>query len=360
MQRLSSPSTPHPDAPRSSLTGLDPVGLIDAVIGSDEGVWQPPPPEVLEPVFMGFDHFDFIDRGGMGAVYSARQKSLDRRVAIKILPPELGQDDNFVDRFHQEARLLAKLQHPNIVTVYDFGSTPAGHLFIVMEHVQGKSLLALMKEKAIGPLRSIEIACQVCDALQFAHEHGIVHRDIKPTNILVDDRGKVRVADFGLAKLAGSNLVHITTARTQAGRAIGTPGYAAPEQRRAEPAVDCRADIFSLGVTLYEMLTGHTPVGVFESPSRKAGTPPALDRVVLRALQERPELRYQSAAQMKKAIEMIATKLGAPGFRRRILQRPLTAAVILIQLLVTGWLLSDKLTRTPDETAVFESASSTG
>lgn len=330
---------------RSSLTGLNPVGLLDAVIDGDYGDWLPPPAEVLEPWFHGFDNFAFIDRGGMGAVYLARQKSLDRRVAIKILPPELGHDTGFVERFHQEARLLAKLQHPHIVTIYDFGATQAGHLFIVMEYVQGVSLLEEMRKERLKAVRCLEIVSQVCDALQFAHDRGIIHRDIKPTNILLDERGLVRVADFGLAKLTGAEPASKTSTHSRSGKGIGTPGYTAPEQRRGEPDLDHRADIFSLGITLYEMLTGHLPVGVFESPSRKIGSPPALDRVIVRCLQERPALRYQTAAQMQKAIAPIAEKLGAPSFQKQILQRPITAAVIVIQLFVVSWLLYDKVAR---------------
>lgn len=330
-----------------AIGGLDPLGLLDAAMSEGEpGGWMPPPPEVLEPLFHGFDQFGFINRGGMGAVYSARQKSLDRRVAIKILPPELGQDADFVDRFQQEARVLARLQHPHIVGIHDFGTTAGGHLYIVMEFVPGTSLFEVMKKQPLSIIRVVEVMSQVCEALQFAHDHGVVHRDIKPTNILLDDRGHARVVDFGLAKLtAKSRLEKKTSTHTRAGRALGTPGYAAPEQRRAEPEVDPRADIFSLGVTLYEVLTGQMPVGVFESPSRKVGSPAALDRIILRALQERPELRYQTAAQMQKALAPVAVKLGAPSFRRQILQRPLTAAVIIIQLLVVGWLLWDKLTQ---------------
>lgn len=345
-----------PDSPSAGapiLGGLDPLGLLDAVMTGDSGDWEPPAPEVLEPWFHGFDEFRFLDRGGMGAVYAARQKSLDRPVAIKILPPELGHDADFVERFHQEARLLARMQHPHIVTIYDFGTTAADHLFIVMEYVPGTTVAELMKKERLSALQVVEIATQVCEALEFAHDHGVIHRDIKPTNILLDDRGRARVADFGLAKLTPNHAIaKKTSTRTRVGRALGTPGYAAPEQRRAEPEVDQRADIFSLGVTLYEMLTGHLPIGVFESPSRKVGSPPALDRVILRALQERPALRYQSVAQMRRSIIPIAVKLGAPGFRRQILQRPLTAGVIVIQLLVVSWLLWERLFEKPQEMVV--------
>ncbi|HEY1082891.1 MAG TPA: serine/threonine-protein kinase, partial [Prosthecobacter sp.] len=235
---------PAKKTPSKRLGGLNPLGLLDGVLAGQSGDWEPPEASELEPLFPGYKDFEFIDRGGMGAVYSATQTSLERRVAIKILPPEVGQDVAFVDRFHQEARLLARLQHPHIVTIYDFGRNASGHLFIVMEYVEGTSLLDVMKVDRLTLTRVLEVTLQVCEALQFAHDHGVVHRDIKPTNILLDVWGRVRVADFGLAKLALPS--HKTTVRTSTSRLMGTPGYASPEQRRGESKVDHRADIFSL------------------------------------------------------------------------------------------------------------------
>ncbi|WP_166647217.1 protein kinase domain-containing protein [Prosthecobacter fusiformis] len=279
--------------------------------------------EELEPLFPGYHGFEFIDRGGMGAVYSATQNSLERRVAIKILPPEMGQDVAFVERFHQEARLLARLQHPHIVAVYDFGRNASGHLFIVMEYVEGTSLLEIMKAERLPLSKILEVTAQVCEALQFAHDQGVIHRDIKPTNILIDVRGSVRVADFGLAKLAVASQPLTTRSRT--GLVMGTPGYAAPEQRRGDADLDHRADIFSLGVTLYEMLTSHLPVGVFEPPSKKSEAPAILDKVVTRALRERPAARFQRASDMHKAILNVAERLKLPLVQRTIVKRPIVS-----------------------------------
>jgi len=315
--------TPAKKKSPSYLNGLNPLGLIDGVMGGQATDWEPPMAEDLELLFPGYHDFKFIDRGGMGAVYSAVQKSLERRVAIKILPPEMGQDTAFVDRFHQEARLLARLQHPHIVAIYDFGRNASGHLFIVMEYVEGTSLLDIMKKERLPLSRALEVTMQVCEALEFAHNHGVIHRDIKPTNILLDVWGRVRVADYGLAKLAAGS--HQTTAQTRSAMVMGTPGYAAPEQRRGETNLDHRADIFSLGVTLYEMLTGHLPVGVFEPPSRKAQTPPALDKIVIRCLRERSQDRYQRARDLRAAILQLAEKMERPLVHRAVAKRPIVS-----------------------------------
>ncbi len=311
------------DRPTTPLNGLNPLGLMDGVLGGQATDWEPPQAHEIELLFPGYLDFEFIDRGGMGAVYAATQKSLERRVAIKILPPEMGQDAAFLDRFHQEARLLARLQHPHIVAIYDFGRNGLGHLFIVMEYVEGTSLLEVMKREKLPLRRVLEVTEQVCDALQFAHDHGVIHRDIKPTNILIDVRGCVRVADFGLAKQAVVS-AQVTT-HSNSGMVMGTPGYAAPEQRRVAADLDHRADIFSLGVTLYEMLTGHLPVGVFEPPSKKSEAPAFLDKVVIKALRERPADRFQRASEMRDAILNAAERMGSPLMQRTIAKRPIVS-----------------------------------
>lgn len=308
------------------LNGLNPLGLMEGVMGGQGTDWEPPMAEELEPLFPGYHGFQFIDRGGMGAVYAATQKSLERRVAIKILPPDMGQDNAFVDRFHQEARLLARLQHPHIVAIYDFGRNDSGHLYIVMEYVEGTSLLDIMKLERLPVTKTLEVTTQICEALQFAHDHGVIHRDIKPTNILIDVWGRVRVADFGLAKLAEASQATVATSTNiRTGLGMGTPGYAAPEQRRAERDLDHRADIFSVGVTLYEMLTGHLPVGVFEPPSKKSDAPAILDKVVTRALRERPTDRFQRAADLRAAIRSTLERLERPLMHRTIAKRPIVS-----------------------------------
>lgn len=316
-------NTPPDKRTTSSLKGLNPLGLMDGVLGGQANDWVPPAAEELESCFPGYEKFEFIDRGGMGAVYSATQSSLDRRVAIKILPPEIGQDAGFVDRFHQEARLLAKLQHPHIVAIYDFGRNSRGYLFIVLEYVEGTSLLDIMQKEKLGLTKSLEVTSQICEALQFAHDHGVIHRDIKPTNILIDVWGRVRVADFGLAKLSAASQPVTTSSRT--GFMMGTPGYASPEQRRMDAEIDHRADIFSVGVTLYEMVTGHLPVGVFEPPSKKEQTPTLLDKIIFKALKERPADRYQKASDMRAAIATLCDKMGRPLMQRAIAKRPIVS-----------------------------------
>lgn len=316
-------NTPADKRNTAGLNGLNPLGLMDGVLGGQATDWEPPMAEELESRFPGYEKFEFIDRGGMGAVYAATQTSLERRVAIKILPPEMGQDAAFVDRFHQEARLLAKLQHPHIVAIYDFGRNDTGHLFIVMEYVEGTSLLDIMKKEKLPLMKALEVTSQICEALQFAHDHGVIHRDIKPTNILIDIWGRARVADFGLAKLSATS--HQTTAQNRSGFMMGTPGYAAPEQRRTDVELDHRADIFSVGVSLYEMVTGHLPVGVFEPPSKKEQTPALLDKIIFKALKERPGDRYQRASDMRTAIAILCEKMGRPLMQRAIAKRPIVS-----------------------------------
>jgi hypothetical protein len=256
------------------------------------GVWVPPSVETLWPLFPAYAIETLIGRGGMGAVYRARQRSLDRRVAIKLLPFELGVREDFAERFRREAEALARLNHPGIVAVHDFGQADDGHYFIVMEYVEGTDLAARLQESGpLAPEEALAVVRQVCDALEYAHARGVVHRDIKPGNILLDAEGRVKVTDFGLAQLAGDEP---RTALTVTGALLGTPEYVAPEQAQAGAVVDARADIFSVGVMLYELLTGQLPRGVFRRlPER------ALDRVVTRALQSDPALRYATLGELR-------------------------------------------------------------
>lgn len=298
---------------------------MDGVLGGRPGDWEPPSPESLESSFPGYSNFSFLDRGGMGAVYAATQASLERRVAIKILPPELLDDEGFMDRFKQEANLLARLQHPHIVAVYDYGVTGEGHHYIVMEYVEGVSLQEILRRDKITTTRALTITAQVCEALHYAHERGVIHRDIKPSNILIDERGLVRVADFGLAK---NSLEEKNPARTKA--FMGTIGYSAPELHSRSSQMDRRSDIFSLGVTLYEMLTGMLPVGVFDPPSKRAGTPVHVDKIILRALKQLPEDRYTTAQQMRDEIATSLLRMGTPLVQRAIISKPITSMVTCV------------------------------
>ena len=188
-----------------------------------------PTPEELAPRFPGLMIEEAIGQGGMGVVYRARQKKLDRRVALKILAPELGGDPAFAERFLREARAMARLDHPNIVAVYDFGETD-GLCWLMMEYVDGVNLRTALRDGALSPERALAIVPQLCDALQSAHDLGVVHRDIKPENVLLDKSGAVKIADFGLAKLSG--IENADFALTQSAVAMGTLHYMAPEQMR--------------------------------------------------------------------------------------------------------------------------------
>ncbi len=239
----------------------------------------------------------------MGAVYKARQLGLDRLVALKILPPDVNEDAAFAERFTREARALARLGHPNIVAVYDFGQTN-GMYFLMMEYVEGVNLRQSIQSGGMTPAAALAIVPQICDALQFAHDDGIVHRDIKPENILIDKRGRVKIADFGLARILGRD--HTVETLTATHQVMGTLKYMAPEQMEGAHEVDHRADIYSLGVVFYEMLTGELPLGRFAPPSKKVQIDVRLDEVVLRALEKEPESRYQSATAVKADVESIS------------------------------------------------------
>jgi hypothetical protein len=256
----------------------------------------------LAPHFPNLEILSLLGQGGMGAVYKARQLKLDRFVAIKILPAEWGRDPAFAERFTREARALARLAHPHIVAVHDFGEA-GGHFYLLMEYVDGVNLRQLLQAGRLEPDLALRVIPQVCDALQYAHEEGIVHRDVKPANILVDHRGGVKIADFGLAKLVGPSRASFTLTGTH--QVMGTLDYMAPEQRNRPQEVDHRADIYALGVVFYEMLTGELPLGRFSPPSRVAGVDGRLDEVVLRALEREPEQRYQKVSEVKGDLEAI-------------------------------------------------------
>jgi serine/threonine protein kinase len=227
-------------------------------------------------------------------------------VALKILPPMAGKDPGFAERFTREARALARLNHPNIVGVHDSGQAGAFY-YLVMEFVDGANLREVERAGRLPPKQALQIVSQVCDALQFAHDEGIIHRDIKPENILLDKKGRVKITDFGIAKIIGATpeKIGLTGARDF----VGTPHYIAPEQIEQPNAVDHRADIYSLGVVFYELLTGELPFGRFPLPSSKVQVDVRFDDVVLRALEKEPERRYQHASEVKTDVQAIA---GAP------------------------------------------------
>ena len=280
-------------------------------------VFQPESIDALRPLFPGLELISLLGYGGMGAVYKARQRKLDRLVALKIIRGDAAADPAFAERFNREARTLARLSHPGIVAIHDFGETTSSStdsnappmFYIVMEFVDGTNLRQLMNGKELPPEQAYAIVPQVCDALQYAHDEGVVHRDIKPENILIDRRGRVKIADFGLAKLvAGSNDDFTLTGIHQV---MGTPRYMAPEQMEGSREVDHRADIYSLGVVFYEMLTGQVPAGHFDPPSHKANVDHRLDSVVLRAMARDPDRRFQRASEVRINVERLAEELPA-------------------------------------------------
>jgi serine/threonine protein kinase len=250
--------------------------------------------------FPQLEVLELIGRGGMGFVFKARQPHLDRFVALKLLPEKLARDARFTERFNREGRVLARLNHPNIVTVYDFGMTEHFY-YLVMEFVDGVNLRQAMQAGRFLPGEALAIVPKICEALQYAHAQGILHRDIKPANILLDSRGHVKIADFGIAKLVGEEGPDLTLTAT--GVALGTPHYMAPEQLEKPSEVDHRADIYSLGVVFYEMLTGELPIGRFAAPSSKTPVGANVDEVVFRTLERDRERRYQSAGEMKTQID---------------------------------------------------------
>ncbi len=264
----------------------------------------PPPLEEIAALFPQLQILSLIGCGGMGAVYKARQPSLDRLVALKVLPPAIAGDPGFAERFNREGRALARLSHPNIVAVHDFGK--AGELpFLLMEYVDGANLRQVERAGKLTPDQALAIVPQICEGLQYAHSEGVVHRDIKPENLLLDKKGRVKITDFGIAKMAGFGEGPQTL--TGARDVMGTPHYMAPEQIEHPLKVDHRADIYSLGVVFYEMLTGELPLGKFALPSKKVHIDVRLDTVVLHALEKEPERRYQHASQVKTDVETITS-----------------------------------------------------
>jgi serine/threonine protein kinase len=267
------------------------------------GAWQPPSLEEMQAWLPAFEFLSLIGRGGMGVVYQARQLSLNRRVAIKTLPAGLVGDpeSDFAARFRLEATTLAKLSHPGIVSVFDSGETH-DLLYIVMEYVDGTDVARMIQAQGkLPPGEAVEMLTQVCEAMEYAHQNGIVHRDLKPANLLVTRQGRVKIADFGLAKHHDETLLELTKTNV----AIGTPEFLAPEAWTPGTRLDRRADLYSIGVTLYQMLTGEVPRGLWKMPSVKVGTDPRFDAILDRAMQPEREARYQSCLELQGDLHQI-------------------------------------------------------
>ncbi len=351
--------------------------------GAHSGQWLPPTVEELQRMLPDYEVQALIGRGGMGAVYKGMQRSLDRPVAIKILPPMVNEADaQFATRFKQEAKAMAKLNHPHILAIHDFGEVQIGRalgqiggavdqmgralgppsavpaeqrrlednppyqnlLYFVMEFIDGTDLQQIMKSEGhLSPKRAAALISQVCDALEFAHEHGIVHRDIKPSNIMVDKRGQVKVADFGLAKTLHADDAE-STHMTMTGAVMGTRAYMAPEQALGK-RVDHRADIYSLGAMFYEMLTGDPPHGAIEAPSHKIELDVRMDSIVLKALAQDPDRRYQHASEIKSDVTRVTDHPMVPKKSGNGTRLALVGVVVLSILAIAGWFVWQKKNR---------------
>ena len=289
------PSAPVGLCPKCALAGVADLGEGEPTITVGYARFEAPSIADVAAAFPQLEIVEMIGHGGMGAVYRARQPHLDRTVALKVLPKALAATPEFTERFTREARMLARLAHPNIVGIFDFGES-GGFYYLLMEYVDGVNLRQAMKAGRFSPSQALAVVPEICEALQFAHDEGVLHRDIKPENILLDTKGRIKIADFGIAKLLVDTARGITLTQ---GVAPGTPQYMAPEQFEQPATVDHRADIYSLGVVLYEMLTGELPIGRFAAPSAKAGVGSEVDEVVFRALEKERDRRQQSAAEVK-------------------------------------------------------------
>jgi serine/threonine protein kinase len=294
----------HPE-PKSDMT--DPSAPDSPPPPSDgSSNWVPPSPEALAAELPGYTVEKLLGQGGMGAVYKGVQTSLDRQVAIKILSDRVGREDhNYAERFRNEARVMARLLHPAIVTVFDFGETPGGQLYFVMEYVDGTDVRRLIASQGrLSAEHALAIAAHVSDALSAAHALGIVHRDIKPANVLITSRGQVKVADFGLAKIAEPG----DPGLTKTGYTLGTLDFMPPEALTLGVEVDARADLYAVGVMLYQMLTGELPRGAWKVPSEKVpGLDPRFDAIVEKAMQGEPDDRYQSGPDLRRDLDEILT-----------------------------------------------------
>lgn len=290
-----------------------------------EPAFVPPTPTELNKRFRNQLQFlELIGQGGMGAVYRAFQPKLHRYVAVKILSsraPRQGWD--FVERFRREARALALLNHPNIVKLHDFDEVD-DLLYFTMEHVDGMDLHSILQGGQLTTEHVESWVPQVCRALEYAHERDLIHRDVKPGNIMIDQDGVVKLTDFGLVKRKATRG---RIGLTQASISIGTPNYLAPEAMESGADVDHRADIYSLGVVLYQLLTSKLPIGAWRSPSSlNPALDPSYDEVVVRAMQQDPDDRFQKISELGEAVLSIANQ----PKKRRLPASPATSSGIVL------------------------------
>ena len=309
------PGAPAGLCPRCLLKGGLPTGPGTTPTLDFVESFAAPPVEDVRKLFPHLEVDRLIGQGGMGAVYLGRQPALDRPVALKLIRKRAN-DPTFVERFTREARAMARLTHPNVVAVHESGEA-GGVPYLVMEYVSGPTLRDAMRTKLLAPAAALAVVRQVCDALEYAHRQGVVHRDIKPENILLQldpadapdpQPARAKITDFGLAKVTDPNGLSLTGTF----QAMGTPHYMAPEQWEKPATVDHRADIYALGVVLYELLTGELPLGRFDPPSTKIEVDVRVDEVVLRALQKEPGRRYQHARDVGTDLDHIRSGTGRP------------------------------------------------
>lgn len=307
---------------------MSPAAPMDQA--QQDQTFVPPTPEELVPLFPAYEIESFIASGGMGAVYQARRRSLDRPVAIKILPREFGADEQFRASFEAEAKAMARLNHPNLIGVYDFGDID-GMLYIIMELVHGKSLYHSAYGVAIEQKEAARLVTGICRGLTHAHQAGILHRDIKPANILLTMDAQPKIGDFGLARPVGHE-------HDDDEIIYGTPGYSAPEVLNHPEAVDQRTDLYAVGVLLYELLTGQLPPDPWQPPSTFAKIDPAFNNILRRATHPSPELRYADPNELGDELEDILKRLEGNVLRR-------SPAVPITSPLATA--VGQKISRTP-------------
>jgi serine/threonine protein kinase len=304
----------RPRASHSSLGEGCPYCLLNFVLGDDALLDPSTTPAATLPGRVGpYVLMGPLGEGGMGTVFQARHESLNRVVALKLLRPEFAQRPGFPERFQREGQVLANLSHPHIVGIYDMACDD-GLYYLAMEYVEGSTLRDRLCTGPLAVPLAIRWFSQICAALQFAHDRGVVHCDIKPENVLIDRQEQVKVADFGIARLLGDEAPR-TSSRTDLGTVAGTRGYMAPEQLEPGHEIDSRTDIYALGVLLYEMLTRELPLGVFDPPSRKGAIDPRLDKPILKALAKNAEDRPPDVRTFQRIVEQ-AWK--PPATRRRI------------------------------------------
>jgi serine/threonine protein kinase len=351
------------EAAGSFLQNLS-LGTAKHSLGADDITEQFSP----GPITTTVSHYRILEKlggGGMGVVYKAEDTRLNRSVALKFLPNELSRDSIALARFQREARAASSLNHPNICTVYDIGQQD-GRAFIAMEYLQGQTLKHRIAGRPMEIRTLVALAIEICDGLEAAHAQGIVHRDVKPANIFVLERGHAKILDFGLAKVAGSEPTGPTSRihavpwdgqqLTETGAALGTVDYMSPEQVRGEP-LDPRSDLFSFGATLYEMATGVSPFtgknsaeifdAILHNVPRRArdlngNVREDLEHVIDRCLQKDRNLRYHHASEIRSDLERFKRKQELLGYVRRA--RPFALAMgALICTMVAGYLLTRPL-----------------